>query len=365
MNAAARARRSAGLLRALVLAGGVALQAPRLAAWDHPGHRIVNELALVALPADFPAFAGSPAHRERISFLAGEPDRWSHASELPLRHFAWLEHFLDAEQIPEAGLDFATLPSFRYDFALAFAAGRKANAAKFKPDEPGKNPDRTEQWPGFLPWTITEHYGALRTAIAALKAYEEAGTPDEIAQAQASIVHLMGVMGHFVGDAAQPLHTTNHFNGWSGENPHGYTRWERFHTWIDSGFIAKAGVTLAEVGAQPVVLRPLSLTPRSDGRDPVFVAVLEFILAQNRQVEPLYRLELEGKLGNRDPAITPEARAFFAQQLRAGATMLGSLWLTAWRAATPDGYLRSVLLRRKAAAGGESRVPVAPAPTVP
>ena len=39
----------------------------------------------------------------------------------------------------------------------------------------------------------------------------------------------MGVMGHYVGDCAQPLHTTKHHNGWVGENPHGYTTWPGLH----------------------------------------------------------------------------------------------------------------------------------------
>ena len=45
-------------------------------AWDYEGHRIVNQLALVSLPTNFPAFVRAPANAERIAFLAGEPDRW-------------------------------------------------------------------------------------------------------------------------------------------------------------------------------------------------------------------------------------------------------------------------------------------------
>ena len=39
----------------------------------------------------------------------------------------------------------------------------------------------------------------------------------------------MGVMGHYVGDGSQPLHTTVHFNGWVGDNPKGYTTKQTFH----------------------------------------------------------------------------------------------------------------------------------------
>jgi len=48
-------------------------------------------------------------------------------------------------------------------------------------------------------------------------------------------------MGHFVGDGAQPLHTTKHYNGWVGENPKGFTTQTTFHAWIDGGYFRKTG----------------------------------------------------------------------------------------------------------------------------
>ena len=50
-----------------------ALFAVTASAWDYEGHRTVNQLALAALPADFPAFVREPANTERIAFLAGRP----------------------------------------------------------------------------------------------------------------------------------------------------------------------------------------------------------------------------------------------------------------------------------------------------
>ena len=68
------------------------------------------------------------------------------------------------------------------------------------------------------------------------------GTPVEIANAQADIVYVMGVMGHFVGDGSQPLHTTMHFNGWVGDNPNGlHDASQKFHAWIDGGYFRKTG----------------------------------------------------------------------------------------------------------------------------
>ena len=45
----------------------VASATPFARAWDYEGHRTVNQLALAALPANFPAFVKTPAARERIA----------------------------------------------------------------------------------------------------------------------------------------------------------------------------------------------------------------------------------------------------------------------------------------------------------
>src|SRR5476649_2105939 len=89
-------------------------------AWDYEGHRIVNQLGLASLPADFPAFVREPATAGRIAFLAGEPNRWKSAPDLPLRQYNSMDHYCDLEQLTEAGLDPATVSSFRYDFAVQF-----------------------------------------------------------------------------------------------------------------------------------------------------------------------------------------------------------------------------------------------------
>lgn len=341
---------------ASLLLGAMWLGSP-LRAWDHGGHTLVNQGALAALPAEFPDFARAPANVERIAFLSGEPDRWSHALDLPLKHKDWLDHFCDLEQIPAAGLDFATVPSLRYDFVVAFAGGRAGHSENFPPIDPKRNIDHTQQWPGFLPWAVTENYGRVKAAFSALKAYEELGTKEEIANAQATVIYWMGILGHYVGDCAQPLHTTNHYNGWSGDNPNGYTTSTKFHTWIDSGFLNKAGIVPGRAALTISTVQPIALTPRTDGRDPVFVAVLEFMRRQNQLVEPLYQLEKAGKLGIDQQPVTDEARVFLERRLREGSEMLGALWLTAWRAAPREAFLRGLLLRRNAAAGGGAAVP--------
>jgi hypothetical protein len=338
-----------------------------LQAWDYQGHRTVNQLALAALPSDFPAFVHEPANAERIAYLAGGPDRWRNVDPW-LRQIgpSWTDHFLDLEQIPAAGLDPKALPSLRYDFVFAFAAGRAANADKFPVIDPARNSDGTAQWPGFAPWAITEWVHKLRSAFGALKAFEEmGGTPEEVANAEADAIHAMGLLGHYVGDCAQPLHTTDNFNGWVGPNPKGYTTWRGIHSWVDGGFVAKAGITPESLKPRVKTAAPYILSPRADGRDPLFVAVMDWFLHQHEQMEVLYALEKAGKLSNEQEKadrtrqfpgpVDPEGRAFFEGRLLSGGDMLAVLWATAWHSAPVDTYLRGQLARRQGLKPAESK----------
>lgn len=320
-----------------------------LHAWYEPGHRMVNQLALDSLPPDFPAWIHAPDVEERVVFLSQEPDRWRRSREELLQNYNNPDHVVELERIADAGIDLNSLTPLRYDFVAAFAAARAAHPDRFPAIDPAQDRYHTQAWPGFLPWAIAEYYAKLQSQFSYLKTYELYGSPAEIANARANVVYVMGVMGHFVGDGSQPLHVTQHHSGWVGPNPHGYPTTD-FHALIDGNFIAKAGITLAELAPQVVPARPLDLTPRPDGRDPAFVAVVSYLEETLRTVEPMFRLVQEHKLVDGGPG-SREGRRFIDDRLLAGGEMLGSLWLTAWRQAAPDPVLRAALLGRASAPG--------------
>src|SRR5687767_8399628 len=93
-----------------------------LRAWDYEGHRMVNQLALASLPKDFPVFVQAVANLERVAFLGGEPDRWRNVPDLVLKQSggSWSDHFIDMEYLTDAGIDVATVSSFRYDFIVQY-----------------------------------------------------------------------------------------------------------------------------------------------------------------------------------------------------------------------------------------------------
>jgi hypothetical protein len=249
------------------------------------------------------------------------------------------------------------LPVFRYDFVAQLALARKAHPENFKAIDQAADADHTRELVGFLPWAIAENYAKLKSSFSYLATFDEDGTPQELANAQADILYVMGVMGHYVGDAGQPLHTTIHHHGWVGDNPNHYTTNRTFHSWIDGGYFSKVhGVNLKDLEAKLRPAQLVSIGGRPAKPEEMFQAAMTFIEEQQKMVEPLYVLEKEGKLsGNGEKGL--EGKAFLEGQLLKAGQMLGDVWFSAWQQAPPDTFLKGQLARRKrvATVGSESK----------
>ena len=338
-------------------------------AWDYEGHRTVNELALASLPANFPAFVLEPAARDRIAFLAGEADRWRNITDvkaspqrgLELGHCSGPDHYLDLEEIAEYDLTPATLPPFRYQFAAAITKARLEHPERFPAIDPAKNSDHTRELSGFLPWAINENFQKLQSGFSTLAAFENhGGTPTEIANAKQDIIYVMGVMGHFVGDASQPLHATKHHHGWVTNavtgNPNHYSKSFGIHAYIDGGFFKKTGgIDVPKLSAQ---LKPAWEIPSALDGDGIFPEAVNFVVQANKLVEPLYTLDRDGKLSPR-PGQGAEGRAFLEGQLVKSGQLLGNLWFTAYRTAPEDTFLIKSLQERAAASTNAVLLPPA------
>jgi len=321
---------------------------PSALAWDYETHRLVSQLALTSLPTNFPAFVLSPVAEERIAFLSGEPDRWRNVRDLPLRHVNGPDHYIDMEELALYELSPEHLPVFRYDFVAQLGLFRKEHPDKFPEIDPSRNEDHTRSLIGFLPWAIAENYSKLKSEFSCLKAFEEdGGTPEEITNARANLIYVMGVMSHYLGDASQPLHTTIHHHGWVGDNPHRYSTNSRIHSWIDGGYFNRVGgANLDEMRHRihPAEFVPIDGHPAKP--EEIFQAAVLFIVEQNKLVEPLYQMEKDGKFsGNGDTGL--EGKAFLETQLVKSAQLLGDVWFFAWQQAPPDTFLKNQLTRRK------------------
>jgi hypothetical protein len=350
-------------LAAIATLGALALNSQ---AWDYEGHHAVNELALASLPTNVPAFLLKPDVQEHIAFLAGEADRWrsetsvKNGTGLALGHVSGPDHYLDLEDLKLYDLTPATLPPLRYDFVAAIVKAREAHPERFPAIDPAKDSDHTRELSGFLPWAITENYQKLQSSFSTLAALEtHGGTPAEIADAKQDIIYVMGFMGHFVGDASQPLHTTMHHHGWVTNavisNPNHYTTSPSFHSWIDGGFFGKTGgIDVKKLAAK---IHQAEKIPRASEPDGIFHTSVDFVVAANQFVEPLYQMDHDGKLSNKGDA-GAAGRAFLEGQIVKSGQLLGNLWYTAWATAPEDTFLERDLDKRAAAA---TNAPTAPA----
>src|SRR5690606_22440062 len=142
-----------------------------------------------------------------------------------------------------------------------------------------------------------------------LEALDERGRDEQIAQEKANIIYHMGMLAHFVGDVAQPLHTTKHHHGWIGPNPNGYTTEYGIHSYIDGRLIVIHDITTADV---------LDIADFSRRVDPLhpWNDVIETLERSFAQVEPLYQLHKSGELEQES------GRAFIVSRLSDAASTL-------------------------------------------
>lgn len=298
---------------------------PAAWAWGAHVHRTLTYLALDGLPADAPAWLRDPVVRQRIAFETNQPDRWRGWNSDVLKHENDPEHYLDVEDLDQFGLTLDALPRLRGEYVRAMVMAKCAHPEKMAPYDAEKDPARTHEWPGYVPYAVAEHYAKLQAAFNQVRILEELNDParrEQLEQSRAlAIIHL-GALAHFVEDIAQPLHTTKHHNGWVGENPAGYKWRDRFHSYIDEGWADKHHITRA-------ALRPaVKYDAKVNAADP-WTDVLAYLRRSHAQMEPLYVLERDGKLDG------PEGEKLITTQLGDAAAMLSALVWGAYTSAEP------------------------------
>ena len=268
-----------------------------LFAWGEKGHYIVNEAATMTLPTDMPTFFYRAF--PQLVWDAYDPDRWkgAGASEDAANP---PEHFLDYEYVADL-----KLPPARYKFIdLLYTSGtlRRHGIANSEP--------------GFLPWRIAELADRLtiewriwRTTPASERRFIEA-----------DIIRDSGVLGHYVGDASNPHHATENFNGWIYPNPNHYATDCGTHDRFERYFISHAMTTNDVV---PKVAAPVLRTD-------YFATAIGEVRDSNALVETLYRIDRDGGFDLFKP-VSREGFDFAAARLAAGAGTLRDLWWSAWK----------------------------------
>lgn len=199
--------------------------------WGREGHMLINRLACESLPRDVPEFLRLVPAQNAMEYYGPEPDRWRSPAEPELNAASAPEHFLDLEWADLVG---SPLPRRRYDFVRALAYAQKAH-----PELP-LSPEKV----GLQPYATDEGYERLKAAMREYRTL--AADHKDVAPVESEILYLAGILGHYIADGSQPLHATIQYNGWSGENPNGYTTLHTIHAQFETGFV-QATVRAADV----------------------------------------------------------------------------------------------------------------------
>jgi hypothetical protein len=288
-----------GRLKRLLVTIALLFTAANAFAWGQAGHLMSSEAATIGLPNDMPQFF----YRQfpQLIWLGPDPDRWrgggpaSEAANAP-------DHVMNYEYI--ASLQ---LPRDRYSFlALLTTSGTLRRYGI-------RNIDA-----GFLPWRIAEMCEQLTVEWRLWRAAIPGSADREFIERD--IVRDSGVLGHFVADSANPLHDTINYNGWITPNPNHYANDCQIHARFETDFVTNT-MTTSDVVAK---MSPPQL--RSD----YFETEIAFIRQSNALVERVYQIDKSGGFDIfRSPSA--EAKAFAAERLAAGASLLRDLWWSAWR----------------------------------
>jgi hypothetical protein len=306
-------------IASLAVAAAVAISPSSAFAWGGTGHRIVGQLAAKALPSDVPAFLRSKQGVEAIGELSREPDRSKgrgklHDSDRDAAHFVDIHD--DGTIL--GGPPFLPMPATRAEYETALAA-HKLDTAKA----------------GYLHFAIIDRFHHLSGDFAywrVLSAAEKnpkwkknrAWFKADRLRREALILQTIGELSHYVGDGAQPMHTSTHYNGWGDyPNPQGFTT-ARIHSPFESAMVR---ATANPAAVAKAMTAPKPTTGAIEQR------ILDYILASNKEIVPLYELEKAGGLAQGDP----RGPAYANARLAVGASELRDLIAEAWKlSATRD-----------------------------
>ena len=308
---------------ALIILGLLNFQ--QLDAWGFRGHTVANLAAVESIGGDGPVFLKT--YKGYIGHLGPIPDTWRSPSEPYLRisedpnHGWYTESFDFMKEIPRSRTEF-TLRVYDEYLRVSKSDPERAKLLNIR-------------YTGLQAYSMMEGYERMK---AGMRLYRQAGgkdvdisgrygavsplfkRADQVKEYLANdIAFYMGWLGHYVADAAQPLHNSKHHDGWEGDNPKGYTRDPEIHGRFESAFVDLIQTTEADV------LPYVSTTARH--LDDPWTAILDHMIEARGVVEDVYRLDLRGAFKDRADA---EARKLVYTRLASGAGFLRDLAYTAW-----------------------------------
>lgn len=312
----------------LAQAAAVLVSAGSAGAWDCHGHRAITLLGLDGLKQlapDSPAFLAEHDSRIMAASNSCNPDRYRAVRIGYMAHENNPDHYLDVEDLAQFGLTLDTVPPLRNEYLRAMVIAKHEHPENVKPYNELMDPARQQEWPGFAPHAVMEHYAKLTADFKTWRILTELNDPSrapQLAAARANILFDIGCLSHFVGDLAQPLHTTSHHHGWVDDNPEGFTTDRRIHAYIDGDILATH--ELDHAALSPHCRFDLTVDAADPWRD-----VIAHIRRSHDQVRPLYLMQKSGEL-EQEPG-----RKLITERLCDGGRVLAAFLAGAWKASEP------------------------------
>jgi hypothetical protein len=271
--------------------------------WGNEGHRYINQVAAKRIPHEMPKFFRSAV--DRLTYLGPEPDRWREKLEPTLKNAQEPDHFLNMERLE----GMAELPVYPYEFI------QKLYEKRATITDPKERAEYQPENIGMQPYAAIAMYERLKVAFREYRNLKKEHKSTRPAELEA--VYCAGVLGHYVGDASQPLHTTIYYNGWFGDNPNGFTTRKTVHYEFESDFVAR--------NVKPSDFDKLVTAPQSIN-DP-FADYVAYLRQSNGLVTQLYSLDKDHAFESQG---TGAGKDFVVHRLAAASQKLVNLWYTAW-----------------------------------
>lgn len=283
-------------------------------AWGASGYRLVGELASQSLPSEIPEFLRWPEAGRQIAEVARQPD-WSkgagdpHDADSDPANYVLVGDDLKISRGPLL----SALPLSReaYDAAL-----RRAGSSQYSA--------------GYLPYAIIDGWQQLAMDLAYWRAdfagAHWAKTPDERSWflkdqyvREGLTIRDLGYLAHFVTNGGQPMNVSIHANGWGNfPNPQKFSTAKDLRVRFE-GSVVRSRITEKDISG--------AMMPYRDCRCSIERRVSDYLVATQKQVVNLYRIEKSGGLAGD----TSDDRSFVVARLAAATSELRDLIQDAWR----------------------------------
>lgn len=263
------------LVRCVLALALSCVSASRALAWGPKAHRLATGWAVETLPPEIRGFF--QAYRQYLIEHSNDPDEWTKKDRYEeMRHYIFLDRY--------GRFPYLSLPHSYKQAQQDFGAGRVARN-------------------GILPWQIGGYSLKMTNAL-------KARNWDEVRLDAA-------VLGYYVADARDPLHTTENRDG---------------QLVGQAGLAGRFGVTLIDRYANFFMVRPGDAVKIADPTEYAFQMVLDAHTWVDRVILA-DRRSLEGLAGYNDDyydRFYAQIGSTVARSVSEAAHDMGSYWYTAW-----------------------------------